>query len=80
MAGALSKLGKQRDDYLNQEEQKKKESRGALASYGRQRDNENNQGGIAGGAGYIVSNLGLGFGSVGEGIADIATAGVDRNA
>ena len=25
MAGALSKLGKQRDDYLNQEEQKKKE-------------------------------------------------------
>lgn len=77
MAGALTKLGKQRDDFLNQEEQRKKQSSGALASYGKQRGRETNQGGIIGGAGYVLGNLGLGFASVGEGIADIAMAGTD---
>lgn len=77
MAGALTKLGKEREAWLNQEEQKKNRSSGALASYGKRRDTEKNRGGIAGGAGYIVSNLGLGFASVGEGVTDVVMAGGD---
>lgn len=77
MAGAWAKLGKERESFLNREEQRKKNTSGALASYGKQRKNEANQGGIVGGAGYIVGNLGLGFAGIGEGVGDLISAGGD---